>query len=254
MIRRFQHLALAAVLGATPTAFALDSDATPAAATPAASVVPAAPAPAPIASEQLLALLASDLQTRFNLTGDLQIDFANPWTPPAKQARAWRVAIVEYPSSAGSSMVVRFRMFGDASPAEEATVILRASLWRDAWFAREPLVSGGPLESTLIEPRRVDCFRMRDSIPVDTIDPDLILVRAVQAGSMLTWRDVGHRPLVRKGEIIDVTACTGLLRVTMKGVALQSGALGDIVTVRNPDSLKTIPALVVGDNRVEVRL
>jgi flagella basal body P-ring formation protein FlgA len=42
--------------------------------------------------------------------------------------------------------------------------------------------------------------------------------------------------------------------VTLKGLALQNGALGDIITVRNPESLKVIPALVVGENRVEVRL
>lgn len=71
---------------------------------------------------------------------------------------------------------------------------------------------------------------------------------------MLSWHDVGRRPLVRKGDVVEVSASSGLLRVTLKGLALQNGALGDIITVRNPESLKVIPALVVGENRVEVRL
>lgn len=213
---------------------------------------------APMASEitpdQTLAFLASELKSRFNLDGDLQIDFANAWLPPAGSCKSWKVAILEYPSVAGSSMIVRFRVQGDSNPFADSTVILRATLWKDAWFAREPLVPGTSLDSTLIEARRVDAFRMRDSIAVGTSDPDLIVTRTVQAGDMLSWHDMGHRPLVHKGELVDVSACTGMLRVTMKGVALKDGALGEIVTVRNPETLKTIPAMVVGDNRVEMHL
>jgi flagella basal body P-ring formation protein FlgA len=204
--------------------------------------------------DRVLASLSADLKARFNLEGDLQIDFANAWLPPAGSSNSWKVAILEYPSVAGSSMIVRFRVQGDSDPFSDSTVILRAALWRDAWFAREPLAQGTTLDSPLLEPRRVDGFRMRDSISVGTTDADLIVTRTVQAGDMLSWHDMGHRPLVHKGELVDVSACTGMLRVTMKGVALKDGALGEIVTVRNPESLKTIPAMVVGDNRVEIHL
>jgi len=151
-------------------------------------------------------------------------------------------------------MVLRFRMLADQQPVEEGTVILRASLWRDAWFSREPLAAGSKLDAAFIEPKRVDSFRVRDAIPANPPESDLILTRSIQAGTMLTWNDIGHRPLVRKGDTVEVSASEGLLRISMKGLALQNGALGDIVTVRNPDSLKTIPALVVGESRVEVRL
>lgn len=217
------------------------------------AAVSASPSPQ-LTADHVLELLASDLKSRFNLEGDLQIDFANAWAPPAGSCASWKIAVLEYPSVAGSSMIVRFRVTGDSETFVDSTVILRAALWRDAWFAREPLVPGTSLDSTLIESRRVDGFRMRESIPVGTSDPDLIVTHAVQAGEMLSWHDMGHRPLVHKGELVDVSACTGMLRVTMKGVALKDGALGEIVMVRNPDSLKTIPAMVIGDNRVEIRL
>jgi len=213
-----------------------------------------APALAALAGDNALSLIAAELKVRFNLNGELQLDFANPWYSPPRTAREWRIAIVDYPSVASSSMVVRFKPYADGEALPETTAVLRASLWRDAWFAREPLEPGNSLDSSLIEAKRVDVFRIRDSVTADTSNPDLIVTHSVQAGSVLTWKDVGHRPLVRKGEIVDVSASTGLLKVTMKAVALQSGAMGDIVNVRNPESLKMIPAVVVGEDRVEVRL
>ena len=149
---------------------------------------------------------------------------------------------------------MRYRILADGAPVEDSTVVLRAALWRDSWVAREPLSSGESLDPSRFELRRIDTFRVRDAVPAGAAPPDLILVRTVQAGTMLVWADVGHRPLVRKGDIIEVIAKEGLLRVSMKAIALQNGALGDVVTVRNPESLKTIPAQVVGESRVEVRL
>lgn len=204
--------------------------------------------------DQLLSALSRNLQSRFNLTGDLQLDFANPWTPPSRTAGVWRIIIVDYPAGAGSSMVVRFRIVADSTPIEDDTIVLRASLWRDAWFAREPLSSGAALDADRIELRRIDAFRVRDAIPSSAPDSGFVLSRSVQAGTLLTWNDLARRPLVRKGEMVEVSASEGLLRVTLKGMALQNGALGDIVTVRNPESLKVIPGQVVGENRVEVRL
>ena len=39
----------------------------------------------------------------------------------------------------------------------------------------------------------------------------------------------------------------------MKALALQNGAVGDIVTVRNPESRRDFSALVVDENHVQVR-
>jgi len=245
-----RRLALLLLLGATPFAWC----GVPAAATAAPAAATAGPAPAPLSPDLLLSALSHSLQTRFGLVGELQLGFANPWTPPKQTATTWSIVMIEYPASAGASMVVRFRIVADSAPVEEDAIVLRASLWTDAWFAREPLSQGAALDTAQIEAKRIDAFRMRDAIPAAAPDTDFVLSRAVEAGAMLSWHDVGRRPLVRKGDVVEVSASSGLLRVTLKGLALQNGALGDIITVRNPESLKVIPALVVGENRVEVRL
>jgi flagella basal body P-ring formation protein FlgA len=251
MIRLPARFALYVALGSSPLAVAGEPAPSP---LQGAAAAPSKPEESALSPEQLLGALSRSLQSRFGLVGDLELDFANAWTPPKRTASVWNIVMLEYPSSASASMVVRFRIVADSTPLEDDTVVLRASLWANALFAREPLSSGAALDTDFVEARRVDAFRVRDAIPAGTPDTDLVLSRAVQAGSMLTWHDVGHRPLVKKGDIVEVSATSGLLRITLKALALQNGALGDVVTVRNPESLKVIPAQVVGENRVEVRL
>ena len=50
-----------------------------------------------------------------------------------------------------------------------------------------------------------------------------------------------------------MSAVEGLLTITMKGLAMENGAQGDTVTIRNPESHKDFSALVVDENHVQVR-
>ncbi len=210
----------------------------------------------PLTRDQLVAAVARDLTTHFNLEGELQLDLLRPWTSPARSAAAWDVAVLEYPSVASSSMLVRVRIIADGkvvSSTADAALVLRASLWRDVWAARQPLTVGTTFDPAALEARRVDLFREREALPAAVGDRSFIFARAVSAGRMLTWRDITRRPLVKKGDVVEVSANSGQLLVTMKALAMESGAQGDTVTVRNPVSLKNFAAVVVDENRVQVR-
>ena len=52
---------------------------------------------------------------------------------------------------------------------------------------------------------------------------------------------------------VEVTAADGLLRITMKVLALQSGVKGDTITVRNTESNKDFSALITDRNHVQVQ-
>jgi flagella basal body P-ring formation protein FlgA len=212
-----------------------------------------APAATPLTRELLLGSLARDLTTHFNLEGDLQLELLRTWTPPAQVASRWDVGVLEYPSLAASSMLVRCRVLADGAVAAETTFVFRASLWRDAWVARQPLAASAAFDPALLEVRRVDTFRERDVLPAAVGDGTYIFTRPVLPGRLLTWRDIALRPLVKKGERVEVSASDGLLLVTMQGIALENGARGETVTVRNPESKKDFAALVVDENRVQVR-
>ncbi len=215
--------------------------------------VPVATYATPFTRDDLLAQLGQKITTHFNLEGELQLELIRVWVPPARVAGSWEVAVLEFPTLVSASMLLRCRVLADAVPVAETTFVVRAQLWRDAWAARQPLAVGTTFDPSALEVRRVDLLRERDVLPAAVGDRSHIFARALPPGRLLTWRDITRRPLVRKGDLVEVTAIDGSLAVTMKAMAMENGAQGDTVTVRNPESRRDFSALVVEENRVQVR-
>ncbi|HND62231.1 MAG TPA: flagellar basal body P-ring formation chaperone FlgA [Opitutaceae bacterium] len=209
--------------------------------------------PAAYSREQLLAGLAQDLSAHYRLDGELQLELLRPWSPPARTAAAWTLAVLDYPAAPSGSMLVRFELRADGEAVADQTLVVRAALWRDVWVARQPLALGAQFDPAQLDTRRVDAFRERDALPASAGDRAYIFARGVAAGRLLTWHDLGRRPLVRRGQLVEVSAVEGLLTITMKGLAMENGAQGDTVTIRNPESHKDFSALVVDENHVQVR-
>ena len=209
--------------------------------------------PTPLTREQLLSALSRELCAHYNLEGDLQIELLRDFMPPARVALSWQVNVLDYPAVPSASMLVRCRISADTAVVGENTFVLRAALWRDAWATRQPLTIGQTFDVSMLEARRVDLFRERDVLPAAVGDRSFIFARGVPAGRLLTWHDIARRPLVKKGELVEVSAADGMLVVTMKALAMENGAHGDTVTVRNPESQKNFSAVVVDENHVQVR-
>lgn len=207
----------------------------------------------PLTRALLLASLARDVAAHFNLEGDLQLELLRPWTPPSRVAASWAVQVLEYPNLASTSMLLRCRVLAEGAPVADATFLVRAALWRDAWTTRQPLTAGAVFEPAALETRRVDLLRERDALPASVGDRSYVFSRGVQAGRLLTWRDVARRPLVKKGERVEVSAVDGLLAIRMEAQAMENGAQGDTITVRNLESRKDFAAVVVDESRVQVR-
>lgn len=208
---------------------------------------------APLTQDRLVSALQHDLVAHYNLEGELQLELIRPWAAPDRVAQDWLVQVLDYPSLAGSSMLVRCRVLADGVTVAEPTFVLRAILWRDAWVARQPIANGATFDPSQLETRRIDAFRERDTLPANVGDHSFIFMRTVSAGRLLTWRDIARRPLVRKGDLVEVSASEGMLIVTMKGLAMQNGAQGEAVTIRNLESKKDFTAFVIDENRVQVR-
>ncbi len=209
--------------------------------------------PAPLTRQQFVDTLGRELADHFRLEGDFQLELLRAWASPAKMASDWQIVVTEYPTLAASAMILRCRTVADGVAGNEETISVRASLWRDAWVTRQPINNGAAFDVSLLDTRRVDSLRERDALPATVGDSSFQFSRSVPAGRVLGWRDISRRPLVRKGDKVDVTATDGALVINMQALAMESGAQGDAITVRNTDSQKNFTAFVVDTNHVQVR-
>ena len=150
----------------------------------------AAPAaqPAAFTGDQLSAALARDLSAHFQLDGDLELEMLRPWAAPEATSANWTVSVTEYPPAPSSTMSVRCRVLADGAQVDEATLVFRAALWRDAWYARQPLSAGGMFDPSVLETRRVDWFRERNALPASAGDSSFIFSPAIMCARRGSWR------------------------------------------------------------------
>jgi flagella basal body P-ring formation protein FlgA len=76
--------------------------------------------------------------------------------------------------------------------------------------------------------------------------------RFVRTGKPIRMGDVRSPIIVSKGDLVTLLVQTDQLLITSKGVALQDGARGEVVRIRNTRSRTTIEGVVTGPNRVNI--
>lgn len=206
----------------------------------------------PVTPEYFLPQLAAQLTAHFRLEGELQLDLLRNWTPPAVPAAGWEMTIVAPPASLAPQMIVRVRLATAQGSLGEWNLPLRAQLWADAYVARQPVLRGQALDTQLFDLRRTDFIRDKDAVPAATALGTLTVARGVGVGAVLSWRDVVRRALVQRGSRVEVVAGSGALTITMKGLAMQSGVLGETILVRNPESRRDFSAVIIAENQARV--
>lgn len=220
-------------------------------ASPAAAPAPAA-TPALSATDTWLLTLSAVLAERYHAAGDLRLSLVRP-LPAAASADA-DLEILTAPAELAPQLLINVRARDAAGRTSDHTLVLRAELWQQGWTLRNPAPAGTPLNFADLEPRLHDSLRERDSLRCAAdAAPEFDFARTVPAGRLLVWRDVARRPLVRRGQAVDVVASDGALTVSLRAVALHDAARGDPVRVRNPDSRREFVAIVTDDSRASVR-
>lgn len=217
-----------------------------------ADVVAVPVASAAFTQDTLLTELNRQIYERFQLRGELKLDVVRPFAALAVDSPV-EVTMLQCPPRLASSLLLQVRLQKDGRVLGDYSINLKAQLFRDVWASRMPIERGSSFDPAQLDAQRVDVLQQREIVPVDGIEGDLTYVTSVSANRLLTWRDLARRSLIRKGQIVDVTAVDGTLMITTKALAMENGAAGDTVRLRNIESKKDFSALVVAEARAQVR-
>ena len=221
---------------------------------PAETVATSAASSAAAKAPDFMADLTRQLSEHYKTNGELHIELLRAWTTPSDANGPIAVDLLEAPAVMNSNMLVRVHFHSGDKSLGDTSLLIRAQLMREVWVARNPIGRNEPFDPSQLDTREVDALHERDTVALSDGVTDLTFNRPVQAGSVLTWRDVSRRALVRKGDVIDVSAVDGTLSINMKALAMENGAAGETVRVRNLESKKEFTALVTGQAHAQVRL
>ena len=74
----------------------------------------------------------------------------------------------------------------------------------------------------------------------------------IRANQPVRADQVEKVPLIKSGQMVTIIAESGVLKISVTGIARSSGAEGDVIRVQNLTSLKEIPARVIDSSTVLV--
>jgi flagella basal body P-ring formation protein FlgA len=204
---------------------------------------------------ELVQGIQNDLPKRYDIQGDLRVTLQKRWAPLQLPASDFFAECVQLPPSGlASNMSVTVRGVSGGKIIGEWPLQIKVELYQKVWVAAQRLESGQVLERGLIAAQPLDVLReTTQPIPAERELAGFEIAQSVSKGKAITRRDLVERPLVKRGQFVDAFAGEGGFSVRMRALAMEGGAAGAVIRVKNLDTKKEFYAQVINENQVQVR-
>lgn len=202
----------------------------------------------------VLSELRHQVASHFSLQADFRLYFDQPWRELHLQSPHWELVVTTFPPQGlRSRFYLGFEIWVEGKRHSSWQQSVRCELWTDAYVATQRIERGSVLREGLVSVKPVDQLSLYQGVvePGTQLD-DYIVSNGVKAGEPIFWSHVKERPLIEKNALIDVVAEEGALKVTLKAKAMETGVKGQVIRIRNLQSLNDIQAEVVGINLAKV--
>lgn len=134
-------------------------------------------------------------------------------------------------------------------------VPIRVTILKTVFVAKHPLIKGSHVTEEDIYQVELDVQKLKQGYFIDSHELlGQVCKQNISADSPLNPYNIELAKLVHKGEQVSITAFNEGFSVSMDGVALDDGALGEPVKVKNLSSKRVIEAQVSGSKKVKVTI
>ncbi len=209
------------------------------------------------AESELLALLTSTLQHDYvKDRGELELNLTQPWTAPLLPDEPLTLKILEVPSTGvAPEFIARFELATAHETLGSWQASLQAHVWREVWVAHSALTRGQAVTDSDLSRDRHDIINVHEALAdFPPGDDSLEIATYVADNAPILARDVRPKAVIHRGQFADAKLEDGTLTISMKVVALEDGAPGQIIHLRNPVSQRSLNGRVVDDQNVLINL
>ncbi len=187
-------------------------------------------------------------------TPDVEVEVANFSSPMIATDAPPRASVeqLDY-DAAGERFAATVLISGGAGDEQRIRVVGRAAAMADIVVPARRLAAGSVIRADDVRTARVRVSVLRD--PVALAPEQLIgrsLLHAGYAGQPVLLADVARPADIAKGARVAMELAAPGLLISGVGVALESGAVGEIIHVLNPGSRAVLEATVTGPATVRV--
>lgn len=210
-----------------------------------------------LAETEIRDLLTSELQRRFARDhGELEVRFTRPWRTVPVADENFELRLIDSPvSGLSAAMSVRFELrLGDESLGQWSQAI-SVRHWCDIPVATSAVRRGVPLTDAELSHERRDILSMRSPlVRLPENAADFEFAEAIGAGQPLGERCLRMRTVITRGKMVDALVKSGPMEITTKVEALEDGAPGQMIRIRNPKSKREFRGRVQNEDSVLVPL
>lgn len=213
----------------------------------------APPPPLKVTSADILPELERQLVRHYGLDGRLKLTMLQNWKGISVPDESWQVELVRLPSQGLSPRMVLPVRISCGKVETSAQLVVSCKLLREVYVPRRQINRGEPLVASDFEVQTRDILDTPAPIvPATELLSDYELNGSLAPGLPLLWRDIEAKPLVRKGQVVEMVASEGFMRISIKAQALENGRMGDFISVRNLTTRKDIQARILDEQTVQV--
>lgn len=209
-----------------------------------------------VPENKLVPLIAQALSDSFELEqGKLMLESSRAMAPVSVPVDTANISIklVAQPYTRPTSfMKAQYSVIADGVTVGQQTSFFRAQLIQDVWIAQQVIQRGVTLSEAKLVKKKTDVINLRDSIWIGKPDTSQQLVTTVSAGTVLQERHLRRTPAIYRNQTVEAVLSHKALEIRLRVLALEDGAPGDVIRLRNTSSAKEIRGTVINSREVKV--
>ena len=206
---------------------------------------------------EMLAQLTATLQHDYvKDKGELELSLTQPWTAPIIPDEPITLKILELPTAGVTpAFIVRFEVHTAHETVGAWQASVKAQVWREVWVAHSSLQRGVPVAEADIARERRDVVNIRKAFAEFEAGKDsLEIAEFVTANAPLFAEEIRPKVVIHRGQTAEAQLDDGALSIRMKVVALEDGAPGQNIRLRNPTSQHNLNGTVLDDHTITISL